>query len=80
MRVKIPRRGNAEFRSVLAFVDDRVELDRKRSLDNFTPLIELKDHGGLGDINIFDLTMMAAKISYENAKYIKNVVDNHWKV
>ncbi|KAG6497102.1 triacylglycerol lipase OBL1-like [Zingiber officinale] len=81
VRVKFPRRGTAEFRSVLAFVDDRVELDGKRSLNNyFTPLMELKDHGGLGDINIFDLTMMAAKISYENAEYIENVVNNHWKM
>ncbi|XP_074591793.1 triacylglycerol lipase OBL1-like [Curcuma longa] len=80
VRVKIPRRGTAEFRSVLAFVDDRVELDGKRSLKNFTPLMELKDHGGLGDVNIFDLTMMASKISYENKEYIKNVVDNHWKM
>jgi hypothetical protein len=34
----------------------------------------------LRTFSIFEVTIMAAKIAYENAAYIENVVKNVWKV
>lgn len=49
-----------------------------------TPLIRQQylDRGmvRLRDLSTFDVTVMAAKIAYENAAYIENVVNNVWKM
>lgn len=37
-------------------------------------------HANAPDYSILEVTMMAAKIAYENAAYIENVVNNVWKV
>jgi len=34
----------------------------------------------LRTFSVFEVSMMAAKIAYENAAYIENVVNNVWKV
>ncbi|PON64114.1 hypothetical protein PanWU01x14_126360 [Parasponia andersonii] len=56
---------SSAYASVLGNLDWRVELD-----ENIKPDVE-KYNGSL--------SIMAAKLSYENESFIKNVVKNHWK-
>ncbi|KAI4974535.1 hypothetical protein ZWY2020_047815 [Hordeum vulgare] len=86
MRCNIVIRLNREapnFRTVMALVDDRTELKR-------SPGAAVSDMGRLWTKNgkcteaallpiTFEVTVMAAKIAYENAAYIENVVANVWK-
>ena len=62
----MPDKSSATFRSMLAFYDPRVDLDK---------CIQEEDakYKRL-------LTMMASKFSYENEEYICNAVKNHWDV
>ena len=78
MSVVIPTRGAANFRSFIAHLDGRIDLRESDSwLHNF-PLMETP--AGLGEADPLDLSMMAAKVAYENSEYIKDAVTNHWKV
>ncbi|KAG9447854.1 hypothetical protein H6P81_013982 [Aristolochia fimbriata] len=86
--LKIPKRGTKEFRSVIGHIDGRVDLNNKPSsllgathFPQMKPLLVLNpfDPDKISK-NTLDLTVMAAKIAYENEAYIENVVTNHWKM
>lgn len=78
----IPQRGSETFISAIGHLDGRIGLDKN---DLFA-----KGDGGpasgergiqmdIGNRALMDLCMMAAKLSYENANVVKNVVNQHWK-
>ncbi|KAG0499644.1 hypothetical protein HPP92_004335 [Vanilla planifolia] len=76
----IPKRDAANFRSMLALIDDRVKLAESSTtvLTQFYPYAEsLAD---ISNINVLDLTLFASKIAYENEAYVTNVVNNVWKM
>lgn len=61
-----PDKTSASFLSFLGNIDKRIELDSNIS------------HG---DTRYYAaLSVMAAKASYENNKYIESAVKDHWKV
>jgi len=65
-KLKFPDRASPNFRSCLGLLDMRVELDK-----------EIKQ----GDSNYHAaLSIMAAKLAYENELVIRNVVEKHWQV
>ena len=63
---------------MIALIDGRQDLYKNNSLLHYFPLME--PQAGFDDINLLDITAMAAKIAYENPAYIENTVTNHWKV
>ncbi|KAG1334418.1 Lipase [Cocos nucifera] len=78
--VVIPKRDDANYRSFIGHIDGRLELYKSNSLIHYFPLMDTPENIGIGDINILDLSMMAAKVAYENAAYVENAVTNHWKM
>lgn len=62
----VPDKSSAEFTSVLGNLDTRVDLDR--SIKNDDRRYSLS------------LSIMAAKLSYENEDFVQSVVRDHWKV
>ncbi|CAL9106652.1 triacylglycerol lipase OBL1 [Musa acuminata AAA Group] len=77
-KLVIPKRDSADFRSMIALIDGRQDLYKNNSLLHYFPLME--PQAGFDDINLLDITAMAAKIAYENPAYIENTVTNHWKM
>ncbi|KAJ7958167.1 Lipase [Quillaja saponaria] len=65
-KLVMPDRLSAEFRSVVGISDTRVELDECNGIDDTR-------------YRVF-LSMMAAKISYENKAFVQATVKNHWKM
>ncbi|CAK7347532.1 unnamed protein product [Dovyalis caffra] len=65
-KVVRPDESSAEFRSVIGHVDWRLELDRSSRPG------QIKYNASL--------SLMAAKLSYENKAFIEAVVKNHWNV
>uniref|UniRef100_A0A804L1W2 Fungal lipase-type domain-containing protein n=1 Tax=Musa acuminata subsp. malaccensis TaxID=214687 RepID=A0A804L1W2_MUSAM len=65
-RVVFPKKGSSTYRTVIGFSDPRVELDRK-----IKPT-DKKYHAAL--------SMMAAKLAYENESCIQSIVRNPWNM
>lgn len=57
----------SEYASLIGNIDTRIELD-----NNIKPDDDKRYKSSLA--------VMAAKLSYENQAFVKNVVLNHWKV
>ncbi|PIA39813.1 hypothetical protein AQUCO_02600342v1 [Aquilegia coerulea] len=74
----IPKKESADYRSILAHIDERTDLYRTSSVLNHLMKAEPMDN--VSERNPLDLCMMAAKIVYENKAYIENVITNHWKM
>ncbi|KAL0543073.1 hypothetical protein IC582_018160 [Cucumis melo] len=66
LKLTIPERSSAEYRSVIGHLDRRITLDK-----NIKP----------GDVNYFGaLCMMASKLAYENQARVQHIVNNVWKM
>ncbi|PKU74783.1 uncharacterized protein LOC110097806 [Dendrobium catenatum] len=76
--VVIPKREDANFRTLIGQIDGRTNLYKSNALIQYYPFMEA--FSDLSDLNLLDLTMMSSKIAYENAAFIKNVVNNVWKM
>lgn len=71
-KVVIPERGSESFVSMIGHLDGRIDL------------YNAGDYGDLvfelGNRGLMDLCIMASKLAYENARVVRNVVVQHWKV
>ncbi|KAK1308960.1 hypothetical protein QJS10_CPA09g00005 [Acorus calamus] len=74
--VVIPDKNSASYRSVLAFIDSRVDLFNTASSSNKV----YKINNTFNAVEPFDLTAMASKIAYENPAFVQNAVEKHWKM
>lgn len=61
-----PNRSSAKFTSVVANLDQRVELDKKISYGN-------RKYNA-------SLSIMASKLSYENEAFVKTIIKDHWNM
>lgn len=82
-KIVMPRRGSETFISAIGHLDGRIDLD-KNDLFGGDDEPAFKEKAGinmnLGNRALLDLSMMAAKLAYENANVVKNVVNQHWEV
>ncbi|KAL1810635.1 hypothetical protein DCAR_0730348 [Daucus carota subsp. sativus] len=83
-KMVMPQRGSDTFISAIGHLDGRIDLDKN---DLFKQLgdkpaseekIGISMH--LANRSLVDLSMMAAKLAYENANVVRNVVNQHWKM
>lgn len=76
-RVVIPRRDSETFISTIGHLDGRIDLCK----GDFTEKSRDSSDNGIdiGSRVLMDLSMMASKLAYENAKVVRNVVVHHWK-
>ncbi|TYG43890.1 hypothetical protein ES288_D11G054900v1 [Gossypium darwinii] len=65
-KVKIPKRKSDDFMSFAGYIDKRVKLDEKIEPGN------ARYNSALA--------IMAAKLAYENKGFIRNTVEQHWKM
>ncbi|CAK9163816.1 unnamed protein product [Ilex paraguariensis] len=80
-KVVMPQRGSETFISLIGHIDGRIDLSRTGSEEDTdeTSFGERSMKAEIGNWPLMDLCMMAAKLSYENAKVVENVVNHHWK-
>ncbi|XP_050235316.1 triacylglycerol lipase OBL1 [Mercurialis annua] len=82
-KVVIPQRGTDEFTSTIGQLDGRVDLYRaEKLLEHIDDSVPGEEHikAEMGHRALMDLCIMASKLAYENAKVVRNVVVNHWKM
>ncbi|KAI3914301.1 hypothetical protein MKW92_037379 [Papaver armeniacum] len=84
-KLVIPNKKSAEYRSILGHIDGRLDLYNKASFSSHVKCIPNQVRGSAADnttneIDPLDLSIMSAKVSYENAAYVKNAVTNYWKM
>ncbi|KAJ9674389.1 hypothetical protein PVL29_023755 [Vitis rotundifolia] len=65
-KMALPDKSSAEFTSVVGNLDTRVDLDRSIKNDGLRYSLSL--------------SIMAAKLSYENEDFVQSVVRDHWKM
>lgn len=79
----MPVRGSETFISMIGHLDGRVDLYRREivsSAANEVALMEGSFQAEVGNRILMDLCILSAKLAYENAKVVKNVINVHWKV
>ncbi|XP_059643639.1 triacylglycerol lipase OBL1 [Cornus florida] len=82
-KVVIPQRGSETFISAIGHLDGRIDLYRS---DVLLEGISESASGQrsirveIGDQGLMDLCIIAAKLAYENANVVRNVVNLHWKM
>ncbi|PKU83950.1 uncharacterized protein LOC110092525 [Dendrobium catenatum] len=64
--VQMPEKGSDTYRSAIGLIDTRVKLDK--SIKSGDPRYQAA------------LAIMAAKLSYENERFIKSTIKNQWKM
>lgn len=82
-RVVMPVRGSETFISMIGHLDGRVDLYRREILTSAVHEVSLMEgsfQAEVGNRILMDLCILAAKLAYENAKVVKNVINVHWKV
>uniref|UniRef100_A0A7N0T2X1 Fungal lipase-type domain-containing protein n=1 Tax=Kalanchoe fedtschenkoi TaxID=63787 RepID=A0A7N0T2X1_KALFE len=72
-KVVIPQRGSETYISTIGHIDGRIDLYKSQKLTDGI-------RGELGNRALMDLCIMAAKLAYENANVVRNVVNLHWKM
>lgn len=70
-------REEATFRSIIGHIDGRYDLHSDVHEKNDS--LPVKPLPGL-DVCPVNLSIMASKLSYETAAFIRDVVNNKWKV
>ncbi|WJZ94188.1 hypothetical protein VitviT2T_013066 [Vitis vinifera] len=73
-KVVIPQRGSETFISTIGHLDGRIDLYKRDDL-----VKEVGDSAS-GEQALMDLCIIAAKLAYENANVIRNIVVHHWKM
>ncbi|KDP40612.1 hypothetical protein JCGZ_24611 [Jatropha curcas] len=76
-KVKIPHRGSETYISTIGQLDGRIDLYKSEKLvkqidDSVT--VERSIKAEMGDLSLMDLSIMASKLAYENARVVKNVM------
>lgn len=83
-KMVMPRRGSETFISAIGHLDGRIDLDKNNLFEKEDDEPASQEKIGidmdLGNRALVDLSMMAAKLAYENAEVVKNVVSHHWEV
>ncbi|EEF28563.1 uncharacterized LOC8284735 [Ricinus communis] len=93
IRLKIPKRGEADFISTIGYLDSRMDLHGTPMVSHQADEVisnadnpSLKEghnskiKGALGNRSLMDLCIMASKLAYENTKVVERVVAEHWKM
>ncbi|XP_050382222.1 triacylglycerol lipase OBL1-like [Argentina anserina] len=82
--VMVPERGTETFISTIGQLDGRINLYRGETLAEdivgsvYSEEISMKSE--LGNRALMDLCIMASKLAYENAKVIREIIVDHWKM
>ncbi|KAF8398835.1 hypothetical protein HHK36_014698 [Tetracentron sinense] len=76
--LEFPKPGTENFRSIISYIDERIDLYKGSSFLGFQPETVIVDT--VGKINPLDLCAITSKLAYENKAYVSNVVTNHWKM
>lgn len=61
-----------DYKSAATFISTIGNLDKRVDLDKSIKPGDMRYHG--------ELSMMAAKLAYENEAFVRTVVKDHWKV
>ncbi|KAL6010473.1 hypothetical protein ACLOJK_000906 [Asimina triloba] len=73
--IVFPDKNSADYRTILAFLDSRMDLHKASSLLSGPPQVRRRDTA-----QILDACIMASKVVYENEAYVKNAVTKHWQM
>lgn len=69
-------RQAANYKSLIGHIDSRFDMHGDIHLNNYEPVEPIP---GL-KVSPINLSIMAAKLSYENAAFVRNVVNDQWKM
>nr|XP_011467495.1 PREDICTED: uncharacterized protein LOC101300646 isoform X2 [Fragaria vesca subsp. vesca] len=83
--VMVPQRGTETFISTIGHLDGRINLYKKgeRLAEDIVASVNSEETSitaELGNRALMDLCIMASKLAYENAKVIRGIVTDHWKM
>ncbi|KAK6911786.1 Fungal lipase-like domain [Dillenia turbinata] len=78
-KIVIPRRDSETFVSAIGHLDGRLDLYSGGDLSFRSGTTCTSGSKESASHVLMDLCIMASKIAYENANFIRNVVVNHWK-
>ncbi|KAM5579731.1 triacylglycerol lipase OBL1 [Rosa sericea] len=83
--VEVPQRGTETFISTIGHLDGRINLYKKgeRLAEDIVAFVyseETSTKAELGNRALMDLCIMASKLAYENARVVREIVIDHWKM